>query len=219
MQRIIQINIAGRLVPIEEDAYTLLHDYIGSLRRQFTGEEGKEIIEDIENRISELFAIRLQSGAPAIDRADVQKVKDTLGSASDLKNESGSTAYTGQGSTQYAQAGQYRPRQARLLRNPYDKMVGGVCSGLAQYFDIDPVIIRLIMAVLFFSFGIGLLAYLIAWAIIPAAKSQEELLNMTGGAPVTFHDISRNVGEELNDLKKRGEQMSRDLTGYFSKKR
>jgi phage shock protein C len=225
MQRIIQINIAGRIVPIEEDAYTLLSDYIASLRRQFTGDEGKEIIEDIESRISELFSTRLESGFPAIVRADVQKVIETLGSASDLKNESGSTntggTHTNTGHTHSGQNNyyQYRPRNGRLLRNPYDKVIGGVCSGLALYFDIDPVIIRLIMAVLFFTMGIGLIAYVIAWAVIPAAKSPQELHNMTGGDPVTIHDISRNVGEELQDLKKRAEQMSRDLGGYFSRKK
>ncbi len=220
MQRIIQINIAGRIVPIEEDAYKLLSDYLTSLRRQFPGEEGNEIVEDIENRISELFSIRLQSGAPAIDRADVQKVTDTLGSANDLKSEAGSFSHGAQGSAPYTGPGsnrQYHSRQGRLLRNPFDKVIGGVCSGLAQYFDIDPVIIRLIMAVLFFTMGIGLLAYIIAWAVIPAAKTREELHNMSGGNPVTFHDIKRNVGEEMQDLKRRGEEMSRELRDFFGK--
>src|ERR1043165_2140514 len=89
MQRIIQINIAGRVTPIEEDAYQLLKDYITSLERQFRGEDGMEIIEDIENRIAELFATRLQSGAHAIDCADVRKVVETLGSAADLNDGGG----------------------------------------------------------------------------------------------------------------------------------
>lgn len=222
MQRIIQINIAGRIVPIEEDAYILLSDYIGSLKRQFTGEEGKEIIEDIENRISELFSIRLEAGAAAIDRTDVQKVVETLGSANELKGDAHDYS-SGSGTHNYStNTGNYRQkrgRQGRLLRNPFDKVIGGVCSGLAQYFDIDPVIVRLIMAVLFFTMGVGLIAYIIAWIVIPAARSQEELNSMNGGEPVTFHDITRNVGDELQDLKRKGEQMSRDLTGYFSKKK
>lgn len=228
MQRIIQINIAGRVVPIEEDAYGNLHNYISSLRRQFTGDEGKEIIEDIENRIAELFAIRLEGGAPAIDNADVQKVIETLGTASDL-DEGGSDNYNksskrgyGSSKTYYGpppSGGYYKPRRNRLLRDPYDKMIGGVCSGLARYFDIDPVIVRLVMAILFFTMGIGLLAYLIAWVVIPAARSHEELEGMTGGNPMTFHDISHNVGQEMEDLKRRGEQMSKDLIGFFSKKK
>jgi phage shock protein PspC (stress-responsive transcriptional regulator) len=222
MQRIIQINISGRILPIEEDAYNLLSDYLNSLHRQFPGEEGKEIIEDIENRIAELFSVRLQSGAPAIDRSDVQKVIDTLGTANDLRNEAGPSSQYSHSSSAYNNPGsnrQYYSRQGRLLRNPFDKVIGGVCSGLAQYFDIDPVIIRLIMAVLFFTFGIGFITYLIAWAVIPAAKTREELYTMAGSNPVSFHDISRNVGDELNDLKKRGEQMSRELTDFFKRKK
>jgi phage shock protein PspC (stress-responsive transcriptional regulator) len=221
MQRIIQINIAGRVLPIEEDAYQLLKDYINSLERQFRGDEGAEIIEDIENRIAELFSIRLQGGAPAIDRNDVRMVTDTLGAASDLtdngpaysRQHTGNNNHNSQSSYQQ----QYK-RNDRLLRNPYDKVLGGVCSGLARYFDIDPVIIRLIMVVLFLTFGIGLIAYLIAWAIIPAARSREELNNMNDGQPMTFHDISRNMQGELDDLKKRGEQMSRELKEFFSKR-
>ena len=75
------------------------------------------------------------------------------------------------------------------------------------------------MVVLFLTAGIGFLAYLIAWAVIPAARSREELFNMNNGNPVTFHDISRNVNDELQDLKRRGEQMSRELKDFFGKKR
>lgn len=64
MQRIIQINIAGRIIPIEEDAYLIIKEYITVLERHFMGDEGREIIQDIENRIAELFTIRLQNGAP-----------------------------------------------------------------------------------------------------------------------------------------------------------
>jgi phage shock protein PspC (stress-responsive transcriptional regulator) len=225
MQRIIQINIAGRVLPIEEDAYLLLKDYISTLERSFAGDDGKEIIEDIENRIAELFGIRLQGGAPAIDRFDVQKVIDTLGSASELHDGPASSQSQHSRQHTYTNAGtgsgwSQRPGgRPRLLRDPYDKVVGGVCSGIAHYFDIDPVIIRLVMVVLFLTFGVGFLAYIIAMAVIPLAKSREELNNMTNGNPVTFHDITRNVGEELQDLKKRGEEMSRELKEFFSKKK
>jgi phage shock protein PspC (stress-responsive transcriptional regulator) len=231
MQRIIQINIAGHIIPIEEDAYNILKDYLGSLERQFTGDDGREIIEDIENRVAELFNIRLQAGAPAIDRSDAQKVIDTLGAASDLHDGPQSSTNSGysqnsrQNNYSYSggpKAGPTRPypyTHDRLLRDPYDKVIGGVCSGISHYFDIDPVIVRLLMVVLFLTFGIGFLAYLIAWAVIPAAKSREELFNMNNGNPMTFHDITKNVGDELQDLKKRGEQMSRDLKDFFSKKK
>lgn len=221
MQRILQINIAGRVLPIEEDAYVLLKNYVTALEQQFTGPEGKEIVEDIENRISELFAIRLQSGSAAIDRNDVQKVTDILGAPGDLNDRNtgmakgGNASYSGYNRTNQRQ-NQYNTQSDRLLRDPYNKVIGGVCSGIAHYFDIDPVIVRLIMVVLFLSFGIGFLTYIIAWCIIPAASSPQEL---NYGSPMSFQDISQNVTAELDDLKKRGEQMSRELKDFFSKKR
>ena len=221
MQRIIQINIAGRILPIEEDAYIILKEYITSLQRQFTGDDGKEIIEDIENRIAELFGIRLQGGSPAIDRADVQKVIDTLGAAADLHDSPTGNTQSSYSSYSYTSTAQqpYPRSHDRLLRDPYNKVFGGVCSGVAHYFDIDPVIIRIIMVALFLTFGIGFIAYIIAWIVIPAARSREELYNMNNSNPLTFHDITKNVESELQDLKRRGEQMSRELSDFFSNKK
>lgn len=228
MQRIIQINIAGRVLPIEEDAYLILKDYLNSLIRHFNGETGKdEIIQDIEGRIAELFGIRLHNGVPAIDKSDVLKVIETLGPASELndgKDANGNPVshfpapYVPPVSQAYGHTG-YATSGRRLFRNPNDKILGGVCSGVANYFDIDPVIVRLVFAVLFLTAGIGLLAYILAWIIIPAAKTPEDMRYMSGGTPMNFYTIKRNMGDELEDLKKRGEEMSRELRDFFSKKK
>ncbi len=55
----------------------------------------------------------------------------------------------------------------RVYRSRKDKVIGGICGGLGYYFNIDPVLIRVVWAVLFFAGGIGLLAYILAWIIIP----------------------------------------------------
>ncbi|MBS1590256.1 MAG: PspC domain-containing protein [Bacteroidetes bacterium] len=217
MQRIIQINLAGRLIPIEEDAYLALRDYIKSLELHFSNEEGKdEIIQDIEYRIAELFSARLQSGTPCVDKADVTKVIDTLGPAYSISSDNASA-------TNPYLPTRYEPRttggQHRLYRNPNDKMLGGVCSGIANYFDIDPVIVRLIMVVLFLTAGIGFLAYIISWIVIPLARTPEEIQYMTGGEPLDFQKFKKNVNDELQDLRKRGEEMSKELRDFFSKKK
>lgn len=227
MQRIIQINIMGRVLPIEEDAYLILKDYISSLERHFSGEDGKEeIINDIEARIAELFFTRLNAGAPSIDKSDVLKVIETLGPASALNDGRDATGnpvshfpapYSGTSqSNNRQQSGQYSSR--RLFRNPNDKVIGGVCSGVANYFDIDPVIVRLVFAVLFLTAGIGLLAYILAWIIIPVARTPYDMQYMSG-TPMDFHTMAKNMGDELQDLKRRGEQMSRELKDFFSKKK
>lgn len=227
MQRIIQINIAGQVLPIEEDAYLLLKDYLSALHRQFNDEDSKdEIIHDIEYRIAELFSIRLQNGAPAIDSADVSKVIENLGTPSALgsnstassvpvpyvKKERSNTSSNSQGFDQTASG------QRRIFRNPNDKILGGVCSGLGNYFDVDPVIIRLIWAAFAFA-GIGVLAYIISWIVIPVARYPQDFAHMTGGTPMTFHDMTRNMAGEMQDLKKRGEEMSRELKEFFSRKK
>jgi phage shock protein C len=55
----------------------------------------------------------------------------------------------------------------RLFRSRKDRIIGGVCGGLGNYMNIDPVFIRVIWAVLFFAAGAGLLAYIITWIIVP----------------------------------------------------
>ena len=55
----------------------------------------------------------------------------------------------------------------RLFRSKYDRVLGGVCTGLGKYFNIDPVLVRVVWVVSFFAAGVGFLAYLIAWIIIP----------------------------------------------------
>ncbi|MEZ5017408.1 MAG: PspC domain-containing protein [Flavipsychrobacter sp.] len=218
MQKIIQINIGGRVIPIEEDAYKSLYDYLRALGRNFSSEEGKdEIIQDIENRIAELFATRLENGTAAIDREDVNKVIAILGRPSDLNNDDSTsyTNYTTSSSTFSNYDNQYTSR--RLFRNTRDKMLGGVCSGVASYFGIDPVIVRLVFAMLFLA-GIGFVAYILAWIIIPAAKTPADFAQMTG-EPMTFDTFKKNMTEELQDLKKKGEEMSNELKDFFNKKK
>ncbi len=223
MQRIIQINIAGRVISIEENAYSLLNDYITALEQQFAGEEGNdEIIQDIEYRIAELFSIAMQNGTAAINKADVQKVIDTLGPAHEIGgDDTGKSSATRHLPVLYTRAKQeeYERKQygyRRIYRDSNDKMIGGVCSGLAHYFDIDPTIVRLIAIILLLGFGIGGLAYIIAWIVIPQARSQYD---MKHGDPMNFHQMARNMQDEMQDLKKRGEQMSRELRDFFNKKK
>ncbi len=55
----------------------------------------------------------------------------------------------------------------RLFRSKMDRVLGGVCGGLGKYFNIDPVLVRVLWAVSFFVGGVGFLAYIIAWIIMP----------------------------------------------------
>ncbi len=216
MQRIIQITIAGRIIPIEDNAYERLRSYLKKLETFYNGEPGKdEILQDIENRIAELFQARINSGDNVIDLEDVEKVIATLGDVDDLASDQG---------TRYQASAQqeviiYKPVRRRLFRDREKKMLGGVCSGLSNYFDIDPIIPRLVFLLAFLGFGSGLLIYIIAWIIIPEASTPEEMRAMKYGEPLDVNQLKKNVQSEMSELKNRTEKMSKDLKDYFSQKK
>ena len=58
----------------------------------------------------------------------------------------------------------------QLMRSGCDKKIAGVCAGVANYFDIDPTIVRVIWGVLAFCYGAGIVAYIILWIIAPVAS-------------------------------------------------
>lgn len=93
----------------------------------------------------------------------------------------------------------------RLFRNPDDKKVGGVCSGVAEYIGVDAVWMRLAFLIAFFGFGIGFLAYMVLWMAIPEAKTSAEKLQMKGET-IDVNNIEKVV---RNTLGKSGEQIKR----------
>ena len=176
MKKIININLSGRVVPIEDSAYEKLQEYIESLRRYFAKEEGRdEIINDIESRIAELMSEKVRKGADSITDADVNEIANSMGRPEDFEGEeikeqsyasSASTASSSQQSTQ----SQAPPKTKRgLYRDTGDKFIGGVCSGIAAYLNVDPAIIRILFAIITFGgFGLGFMAYIILWIVLPA---------------------------------------------------
>src|SRR5579872_7481478 len=96
MKKIININFHSRVIPIEETAYEILQQYVESLRRYFANEEGRdEIISDIENRFSELFADKLKKGAVCITDEDVNATIASMGRPEEFEGEPEPSAHAG----------------------------------------------------------------------------------------------------------------------------
>lgn len=177
MKKIININLSGRVVPIEDSAYEKLQEYIESLRRYFANEEGRdEIINDIESRIAELMSEKVRKGADSITDADVNEIANSMGRPEDFEGEeikeqsyNTSSASTASSSQQSSQS-QASPKPKRgLYRDTSDKFIGGVCSGIAAYLNVDPAIVRILFAIITFGgFGLGFMAYIILWIVLPA---------------------------------------------------
>jgi phage shock protein PspC (stress-responsive transcriptional regulator) len=184
MKKTYSVNIAGRLFNIDEDAYFMLEDYLRRIEFGYANSaEGKEIKTDVEGRLSELFDSYKSSSTLIITIEDVRRATDIIGKPEDLGasrnaqyqyqgNQTKNETFTGK--TTYAK---------RLYRDPDNRRIGGVCSGLAHYFDIDPVLLRILFLVFFFIGGFGFITYIIMWIALPKAKTPIQKIEMRGWAP------------------------------------
>lgn len=172
MNKVININFQGRVIPIEEPAFEELKKYIESLRNYFANEEGREeIINDIENRIAELFSEKLKAGQTFISEAHLLAVIESMGRPEqfDELNFENAEKTTSESNDQKTTFNYARKPKGSLFRNANDKMLAGVCSGIGAYLKIDTTLVRLLFALLAFgAFGTGVLLYVILWVILPS---------------------------------------------------
>ena len=178
MKKIININLSGRVIPIEDSAFEKLQGYIESLRRYFSHEEGRdEIINDIESRIAELMSEKVRKGASCVTEADIEEIIASIGRPEDFEAETADAGEPGMADReQQSEYREPRPRK-RLYRDSSDKFIGGVCSGIAAYLNVDPAIVRILFAIITFGgFGLGFLAYILLWIILP----EKDIENFAG---------------------------------------
>ncbi|EPR74352.1 hypothetical protein ADIWIN_0694 [Winogradskyella psychrotolerans RS-3] len=188
MNKTVNINLAGTFFHIDEDAYLKLSRYLEAIKRSFTDSQGRsEIIADIEARIAELFAERIQNEKQVVGVKLVDEVITIMGQPEDYLVDD--EIFEDEPKQQYKQkSGSTR----RLFRDTDNSYVGGVSAGLGHYFGIDALWIRLLWVILMFGAGTGFLLYILLWALIPEAKTTAEKLTMTGDA-VNISNIEKKL--------------------------
>lgn len=202
MKKTLTVNLGGTVFHIDEDAYRLLDNYLSNLKIHFRKEAGAdEIIDDIERRISELFTEKLAAGSQVITIAYVEEVIARMGKPEELEPDagdagSGSGSWDGSnhaGSTGVGASATAEKVSHHFYRNPDDKMLGGVVSGLAAYWGWDVTMLRLVLVIIMiFGFKLLIPAYIICWIIVPEARTAAEKLSMRGEA-VTVDNIGKTV--------------------------
>ncbi len=189
MKKTITINLGGMVFHIDEDAYRELERYLKSLEDFYANDPASsEILEDIEARMAELFRERMSSGGEVITREKAGEVIGILGYPEDFLEEDPSAVY------ERVRHSRYR----RIYRDPDNRVLGGVCGGLGAYFNVDPVIFRILFVVTVFLGGAGILLYLILWIVIPEARTTAQKLEMRG-EPVNVSNIGKKVKEESSN--------------------
>ncbi|GAB1451571.1 PspC domain-containing protein [Draconibacterium sp.] len=192
MKKTFTINISGTVFHIEEDAYEVLQKYLINLKSHFgTSEEGKEILSDIEARIAEIFIEKSTGVQRVVSIEMVNTAIEIMGTPEDFVEEETEEVY---------QPTEESKRKRRLYRDPDHRVIGGVCGGLGAYFNMDPIIFRIIFAALLFLTGTGFLAYLILWIAVPKAKNTAQRLEMRG-QEATVKNIEKSIKEEISEVK------------------
>jgi phage shock protein PspC (stress-responsive transcriptional regulator) len=178
MNKTVTINLGGIVFHIDEEAYFELSKYLKAIKQSFKKtESGDEIIADIELRIAELFKEKLSfANIQVVSMTDVKAVISVMGKPEDYL-ESENQIKDEQDTAEYVETPYTSTKQ--MFRDTDNKILGGVCSGLAAYFGADPIIFRVIFGVLFFT-GLGILLYLFLWIATPAAKTEDDKNKMRG---------------------------------------
>lgn len=209
MNKVLNINLGGYALTIDDDAYQYLDQYLDRVRRRFHESEGRdEIVGDIEARLGELISADMRSRT-IVMLPDVEAAVKIMGMPEDFESGTADTASSGMdtgaaGSKSSSAAGGKRSGPGikpgkRLFRDEEDKVVSGVCSGLAAYLGIqDPVWIRLAFVVLtFISGGFWVISYIILSVVVPAAKTAADRLAMRG-EPINVDSIAQEIEAGFN---------------------
>jgi phage shock protein PspC (stress-responsive transcriptional regulator) len=186
MNKLINANLGGRSFAIDEDAYLRLKSYLDAIREKFRGETfADEVVADIEAHAAEQFAAK-HGAEHIISLANVEELIANVGKAEEVAGVSGTEE-------------KFEKKTRRLYRNPDDMIVAGVSSGIASYFGIDPVIVRLLFVGATLLGASGVFIYLVLWLIVPLAQTPSEKLEMRGEA-VTISNIEAMIKEKFREV-------------------
>lgn len=195
MNQTVTINISGIVFHIEIDAYEDLKKYLNKIKSYFNNsEECEEIMTDIEARIAELFSEKLSDVNQVILKKDVEEVITIMGKPeqyiTDDDIEQEETTYERKKSTS---------SDKKFFRNPDERVLGGVCSGIAAYFGFDTIWARLFFVMTTLFLGFGPFIYIILWIVIPEAKTASDRLQMKG-EPINIDNIGKTVQDEASKV-------------------
>lgn len=212
MNKTININLGGVFFHIDETAYKKLKNYLDAIRRSLSDDpKGKdEILTDIESRIGEILAENVKDVRQVVNEQDIDGIMDVMGKPEDyIGDEEFFDEHTSSSSSSR--------KSKKLYRDTNDKFLGGVSSGLAHYFGMDTIWVRLIWLVLFFSGGIGGLVYIVLWILLPEANSTAEKLEMEGEA-VNISNIEKKIREEFTNASQVLKDGIDDVSEHIKKK-
>jgi len=209
MKKTISSSIGGIVFNVEEDAHAKLSAYIDAISASLKDSEGHdEIMADIESRIAEIFQQKLSNYKQVVTLTEVDEVISIMGDPEDFGAPAGTQTKQQDYNTSGNQYG-YSGRR-RVYRDTDDKVISGVCSGLAHHFGVDPIWLRLAFGLSIFIGGFGIILYILLIVITPKARTAAEKLEMMG-EPVDVNNIRKKMEEEMDNFKKKVKDFGNDF--------
>lgn len=208
MKKTISINLNETIFQIEEDAYSRLEKYLNSIKNYYKPNEADEIVFDIEASISEKLNQKVSKEKNTINLKDVEEIIGEMGSVNDFEEDVEKRDINDNANKNENDNNENGAK--RFYRNPDDVILGGVCSGIAAYFDTDPLFVRIFFIVLTLFWGSGVIVYLILWIIIPEAKNSTQKLEMKG-KPINLEEIQELVREKSKNIKEGGKNIIENI--------
>ncbi|MBO5814309.1 MAG: PspC domain-containing protein [Alistipes sp.] len=168
MKETVNVSIASQAFTLDNDAYQLLSGYLREVKSRLSGAEKDETYTDIEARIAEIFREKLPSPMLVVTIGIVREAMGQMGTPDDF-GSSGASSATDERNEQREKYNNHSNFTA-LRRSTSDKMIAGVCGGLAEHFGVDSALLRLITIMLVLFGGLSLWVYIIFWIIIPVQE-------------------------------------------------
>ena len=172
MKKTLDIGIGGKSFIMDEDAHARLKNYLDTFRSRLADEQGSEVMNEIEARIAELLNENLGSSQQSVSLALVNRITATLGMPD------GKPEFDNQ--TEINEEEKTMNTVKKLYLDVENRKLGGACSGLAAYFDIDVTLIRIIFLALLIGGGFGFWLYLIFWIVAPKALTPAQKCELRG---------------------------------------
>lgn len=197
MNKVIIINLNGRAYQLEEVGYDKLKEYLAEGATRLENDQDKdEIISDLEQAIAEKFDRLLVSNKTVVLEKEVAQVISEMGPVEAEKEAV---------SEDKEETKKNNSETKRLYKIQEGKMISGVCSGLAAYFNIDVVLIRIIfIGLLLVTHGAWLIIYIILAIAMPRANTLSEVA-AAHGDPFTAQDFINRAREEFAKFSNKSE--------------
>jgi len=205
MKKNFSVNIGGRIFNIDDDAYECLNNYLARLRNFFAAEQGyQEIIADIEMRIAELLDQQKENGNLIVTLKHIEDVIASMGEPDQLSDSE----------TEKPRNEAGIKTRGKLYRDPDNRQIGGVAAGIAAWFGIDPVWVRLIFAAFTLFYAVGIVVYVVLWLILPVAQTTSEKLEMQRQS-INITTLRNELASAGTGLQKTGSSLLQTLGTFI----